>query len=89
MGPTLLFRLGAGEGGLEAFCERYADSFNRWFDDLGRPRLDEAVSRRLVDGLRPVSAAHSVDDLSERRDALLTELIAVARGHATTDPCPS
>ncbi|MFG3254912.1 3-hydroxyacyl-CoA dehydrogenase NAD-binding domain-containing protein [Streptomyces sp. NPDC048172] len=77
MGPTLLFHLGAGEGGLEEFCERYADSFNRWFDDLGSPRLDEATARRLTDGLRPVAGAHSVDELSRRRDALLTELIAL------------
>ena len=76
MGPTMLFHLGAGEGGLEAFCERYADSFNRWFDDLGRPRLDEATARRLVDGLRATSGQHSVDELSQRRDALLTGLLA-------------
>ncbi|AGP51967.1 hypothetical protein [Streptomyces rapamycinicus] len=82
MGATLLFHLGAGERGLEAFCERYADSFNRWFDDLGRPHLDEATSRRLVDGLRPISESHPIDALSRRRDALLTELITAARGHA-------
>ena len=51
MGPTLLFHLGADEGGLASFCERYADSFNRWWDDLGEPRLDEATAARLVEGL--------------------------------------
>jgi hypothetical protein len=35
MGPTMLFHLGAGEGGLAAFCERYAESFHRWWDHLG------------------------------------------------------
>src|SRR4051812_30176088 len=35
MGPTLLFHLGGGPGGLAEFCERYADSFHRWWDDLG------------------------------------------------------
>ncbi len=35
MGPHMLFNLGAGEGGMSAFCERYADSFHRWWDDLG------------------------------------------------------
>ncbi|WP_369201998.1 3-hydroxyacyl-CoA dehydrogenase NAD-binding domain-containing protein [Streptomyces sp. PU-14G] len=79
MGPTALFHLGAGEGGLAAFCERYADSFNRWFDDLGRPHLDEPTARRLVDGLRPLSEGHTVEELSRRRDALLTELIALTR----------
>ena len=35
MGPTMLFHLGAGPGGISSFCERYAASFNRWWDDLG------------------------------------------------------
>ncbi|MBA0050936.1 3-hydroxyacyl-CoA dehydrogenase [Streptomyces sp. AJS327] len=79
MGPTQLFHLGAGEGGLAAFCERYADSFNRWFDDLGEPHLDEATARRLVDGLRPVSEGHSIEELARQRDALLTRLVALTR----------
>ncbi|OEV04593.1 3-hydroxyacyl-CoA dehydrogenase NAD-binding domain-containing protein [Streptomyces oceani] len=80
MGPTSLFHLGAGEGGLSAFCERYADSFNRWFDSLGSPRLDEDTARQLVEGLRPISEAHSVDELARRRDALITGMVALARG---------
>lgn len=80
MGPTLLFHLGAGEGGLAQFCERYADSFNRWFDNLGQPHLDEATAKRLVDGLRTTSDAHSVDGLSRQRDALLTSMISLAHG---------
>jgi carnitine 3-dehydrogenase len=78
MGPTLLFHLGAGEGGLAAFCERYTDSFNRWFDDLGRPHLDRDTARRLVAGLSGVTAAGSVDDLAAERDALITAYVATA-----------
>ena len=40
MGPTMLFHLGGGPGGLRDFCDRYADSFNRWWDDLGKPHLN-------------------------------------------------
>ncbi|MCA1185054.1 MULTISPECIES: 3-hydroxyacyl-CoA dehydrogenase NAD-binding domain-containing protein [unclassified Saccharopolyspora] len=80
MGPTLLFHLGAGEGGLAAFCERYADSFNRWFDDLGRPHLDADTARNLVRGLAP---AESVDALSRRRDELITAMIRVSRDRPT------
>ena len=47
MGPTNLFDLGAGPGGLSAFLDRYGPSFNRWWDDLGDPRLDE--DQRLSD----------------------------------------
>lgn len=85
MGPTLLFHLGAGEGGLAAFSERYADSFNRWFDDLGQPYLDEATARRLVDGLRPISGSQSVDELAQRRDALITGIAGLARNEAAQD----
>ncbi len=28
MGPNMLFNLGAGEGGMEEFCDRYTDSFH-------------------------------------------------------------
>lgn len=79
MGPTLLFHLGAGDGGLRAFCERYADSFNRWWDDLGRPYLDQETIDRLVQGLTAVTDGRSVDDLSARRDELITAFVAATR----------
>lgn len=74
MGPTLLFHLGGDDGGLAAFCERYTDSFNRWWDDLGDPRLDAATAQALVAGL----ARDPADDpaLLARRDALLTAVVA-------------
>lgn len=79
MGPSLLFHLGAGDGGLATFCERYTTSFNRWFDDLGEPRLDEATVATLVEGLRPISESYSIDELSRRRDDLITNMVALAR----------
>jgi len=79
MGPTLLFHLGAGDGGLRAFGERYADSFNRWWDDLGRPYLDQETIDRLVQGLAPVTDSRSVDDLSAKRDELITAFVAATR----------
>jgi 3-hydroxyacyl-CoA dehydrogenase len=78
MGPTLLFHLGGDDGGLATFCERYADSFNRWWDDLGDPRLDEATARRLVDGVA-AETGHSNHDLVADRDTRLTAVIAASR----------
>jgi 3-hydroxyacyl-CoA dehydrogenase len=75
MGPTLLFHLGGDDGGLAAFCERYADSFNRWWADLGDPRLDATTAARLVEGV----AAETDDDMATlvaRRDARLTAVVA-------------
>ena len=71
MGPTMLFHLGAGEGGLKAFCERYTDSFNRWWDDLGELHLDPALSAQLVAGMQPEA---TTTELSAKRDALITAM---------------
>jgi carnitine 3-dehydrogenase len=83
MGPTLLFHLGAGEGGLAAFCERYADSLNRWWDDLGQPQLDQATADRLVAEVSCGIAPESIESLAAKRDRLLTAVIA-----ATVDAKP-
>lgn len=74
MGPTMLFHLGAGEGGLAAFCERYSDSFNRWWDDLGVLHLDADVAQTLVSGVKAEANGQPTEVLSERRDALIATM---------------
>ncbi|MDR6759136.1 3-hydroxybutyryl-CoA dehydrogenase [Mycoplana sp. BE70] len=74
MGPTMLFHLGAGEGGLAAFCERYTDSFNRWWDDLGVLHLDAAIAETLVAGVTQEANGQSPADLSAQRDALIASI---------------
>lgn len=81
MGPTMLFHLGAGEGGLATFCERYADSFNRWWDDLGKPTLDQVTVDRLVEGLAAIPDSGSLHDLADRRDALIATFVAATRAN--------
>lgn len=88
MGPTTLFHLGAGDGGLREFCGRYADSFNRWWDDLGRPHLDHDTVDRLVAGLSPVTSSHPVDELAARRDTLITAFVAATRTAAAARSHP-
>jgi len=82
MGPTLLFHLGGDDGGLAAFCERYGDSFNRWWDDLGEPHLDPVTTRRLVEGLGVSGVGRDGVDLRSRRDELLR--IIVGETHSVT-----
>ncbi|MDI3406880.1 3-hydroxyacyl-CoA dehydrogenase family protein [Streptomyces cavernicola] len=36
MGPTTLFHLGAGEGGLASFCARYAARSTNWLSSVMR-----------------------------------------------------
>jgi len=74
MGPTLLFHLGAGKGGLAEFCERYSDSFNRWWDDLGTLHLDEGIADKLVEGITQATGNCPTDELSAYRDALIVSI---------------
>src|SRR5690606_24221091 len=74
MGPTMLFHLGAGEGGLAAFCERYTDSFNRWWGDLGVLHLDPSIAQALVAGVAAEADGQTPADLSARRDALIASI---------------
>ncbi|MGX9354097.1 3-hydroxyacyl-CoA dehydrogenase NAD-binding domain-containing protein [Roseobacteraceae bacterium S113] len=79
MGPTTLFHLGAGEGGLEAFCAHFKETFNGWWDDLGDPRLDADVIKLLVDGMAAQTQGQSPADLSAQRDEMLTAMLKAAR----------
>jgi len=64
MGPHQLFHLGAGTGGLQEFCARYADSFHRWWDDLGDARLNPDVVQQLVSGVIEKSTTPATDTAS-------------------------
>lgn len=75
MGPTLLFHLGAGEGGLDEFCNRYSDSFNRWWDDLGELHLDPETAATLVAGVLDESKGVPSAELSAKRDEMLAAVL--------------
>ncbi|MFW2381739.1 MAG: 3-hydroxyacyl-CoA dehydrogenase NAD-binding domain-containing protein [Acidimicrobiales bacterium] len=79
MGPTMLFHLGAGEGGLASFCERYGPSFNRWWDDLGSPHLTPEIAAVLVEQLSGSTGEQTTEALSAHRDSLITAMLLAAR----------
>lgn len=81
MGPTTLFHLGAGEGGLTSFCERYSDSFNRWWDDLGTPHLDSEVAAELVTQLSASLGDEPTQGIAAKRDAMITAMLRAAASH--------
>lgn len=83
MGPTQLFHLGADENGLAEFCARYADSFNRWFDDLGQPHLDPTTVSKLVEGMYPVTASLTNRELLAKRDELVIAVVEATHGRAS------
>ena len=71
MGPTMLFNLGAGEGGLKAFCDHFTDTFNGWWDDLGQVHLNDEVAQALISGVNEEARGQTPAELSAKRDALI------------------
>lgn len=83
MGPTALFHLGAGEGGLQAFCDHFKDTFNGWWDDLGDPRLDDGVIKQLVAGMAAQAQGQTTQELSAQRDQMLIAMQKSIRPYRT------
>ena len=79
MGPTLLFHLGAGEGGLASFCDRYTNSFNRWWEDLGDLRLDPEIADKLCVGVEEEAKGRPVENLADERDQLITAMLKATK----------
>ena len=79
MGPHMLFHLGAGEGGLQEFCNRYGDSFHRWWDDLGDAQLDMATAMSLMQGVQEEAAGANLDKMSAQRDAMIAGMLAATK----------
>lgn len=75
MGPHMLFNLGAGPGGIEEFCNRYSDSFHRWWDDLGDVRLTSDTVSQLVDGIAEAIGSKDVAASAADRDALIVSVL--------------
>ncbi|MYD76653.1 MAG: 3-hydroxyacyl-CoA dehydrogenase [Gammaproteobacteria bacterium] len=71
MGPHMLFHLGAGPGGLREFCNRYRDSFDRWWDDLGEVELTENLADTLFGGVVEEGKGESTAELCRKRDEMI------------------
>lgn len=80
MGPTSLFHLGAGDGGIRAYCEHFKDNFNGWWANLGDIQMDDAVIDKLVKGMEDQAKGRSVADLSAERDRLLLGIQTATKG---------
>lgn len=75
MGPTMLFNLGADDRGLASFCERYSESFHRWWDDLGEVKLDSNTVSLLVSGVAAEAGSRTKADLCAMRDDLIVSML--------------
>ena len=79
MGPHMLFHLGAGPGGMQEFCNRYAPSFTRWWDSLGDVVLDDRLAAQLAEGVDAEAGEDTVTEAAAKRDALIVAMLKSTR----------
>lgn len=79
MGPHMLFSLGSGGHGIRAFCERYGDSFHRWWADLGAPRVTPEIGDLLARGISEEEAGRDFAALAAERDEKIVAALKAIR----------
>lgn len=75
MGPTLLFHLAGGKGGIERFFEQFTGPMTAWWKVLGSPELTPEVRQKLIRGVHEEIGSLSSEQLAEQRDSVLLGLL--------------
>src|ERR1700676_1589109 len=76
MGPSMLFHLGGGQGGIQHFMEHLSGPVAMWWKDLGGfTEWPEGSKETIAAGLVKAANGRSVDDLAQMRDEVLLELV--------------
>ena len=77
MGPSLLWHLGGGEGGIQHFMDTLMGPMQAMWASLGNPDLTPELKQKIIDGVLAEADGRSIDDLAAQRDAMLLGLKAV------------
>ena len=80
MGPTLLFHLGGGQGGIEHFFDQFTGPMTAWWNVLGNPGITAQLREVVTAGVRDEAGGRSVDALASERDRVLLGLLKLRTG---------
>jgi 3-hydroxyacyl-CoA dehydrogenase len=79
MGPTMLFHLGGGAGGIDHFFEQFTGPMTAWWSVLGSPSITPELREKMVAGVAESAAGRSVAQLEDERDRMLLGLLALRK----------
>jgi carnitine 3-dehydrogenase len=85
MGPSLLWHLGGGEGGIQHFMDHLMDRMAEGWSGLGNPQLTPELKQKIVDGVLAEANGQSIDELAAKRDAMLVGLEAIRAKYANNE----
>src|SRR4051812_43465768 len=86
MGPSLLWHLGGGEGGIRHFMDTLMPPMAALWSVLGNPQITPELEETIIDGVRHEANGESIDRLAAQRDAMLFGLLALRAEHAIPGP---
>jgi 3-hydroxyacyl-CoA dehydrogenase len=79
MGPTLLFHLAGGAGGIDHFFDQFTGPMTAWWKVLGNPQITPEVRQMVTAGVREEAGELSLEELAKQRDAVLQGLLKLRR----------
>jgi 3-hydroxyacyl-CoA dehydrogenase len=77
MGPTMLYHLGGGAGGIEHWFDQFTGPISAWWQVLGKPQITPEMRAKIIAGVMAETGGRSLEDLSAERDAALMGLLKV------------
>ena len=77
MGPSLLWHLGGGEGGIQHWMEHLFPPMIDAWKTMGTPVVTEEVKQKIVEGVLGETNGHGVEELEQVRDEMLVGLEAL------------
>jgi 3-hydroxyacyl-CoA dehydrogenase len=75
MGPSLLYHLGGGAGGIEHFFDQFTGPMQAWWKVLGNPTITPEIRKQMIDGVKAEADGRSLEELAAQRDATLLALL--------------
>jgi 3-hydroxyacyl-CoA dehydrogenase len=80
MGPSLLWHLGGGEGGIRHFMEHLMDPLAAMMKTLGNPELTGELKQTITQGVLREAGNRSVEQLAQEESEMLLGLLRLRSG---------
>ncbi len=75
MGPSLLWHLGGGPGGIQHFMEHLMDPLTGLMKALGNPEVTNELKQTIIEGVLQEAGNRSVDQLAQAENEALVGLL--------------
>jgi 3-hydroxyacyl-CoA dehydrogenase len=77
MGPSLLWHLGGGEGGIQHFMEHLMDPLATLMKNLGNPEVTTELKQTIIGGVMQEAGNRSVQQLAKEENEVLLKLLSM------------